>query len=169
MVAHSDHMYDFLLETYSTEILKTTGIWSAFPEAAMDYRPHLRSRSVIEQMTHQVESEARWMSTMLGIDTGPPNPQVRNLQAYIEKYRADANNRLEQVRRKPEEWWREMTKFFDVERSRAWVLARRINHSTHHRGQLVVYLRLLDLPQPSVYGPTADTDGRVIYRFEESS
>jgi len=30
------------------------------------------------------------------------------------------------------------------------------NHWYHHRGQLVVYLRLLDVPVPSVYGPTAD-------------
>jgi uncharacterized damage-inducible protein DinB len=31
-----------------------------------------------------------------------------------------------------------------------------LNHWYHHRGQLVVYLRLLDVPVPSVYGPTAD-------------
>ena len=31
-----------------------------------------------------------------------------------------------------------------------------ISHIAHHRGQLTVYLRLLDLPVPSVYGPTAD-------------
>ena len=30
------------------------------------------------------------------------------------------------------------------------------NHWYHHRGQLLVYLRLLDVPMPSVYGPTAD-------------
>jgi uncharacterized damage-inducible protein DinB len=32
-----------------------------------------------------------------------------------------------------------------------------LNHSIHHRAQLGVYLRLLDLPVPSAYGPTADT------------
>jgi uncharacterized damage-inducible protein DinB len=31
-----------------------------------------------------------------------------------------------------------------------------LNHSVHHRGQLSVYLRLLDVPLPSIYGPTAD-------------
>ncbi len=31
-----------------------------------------------------------------------------------------------------------------------------INHLIHHRGQLTVYLRLVDVPIPSVYGPTAD-------------
>ena len=31
-----------------------------------------------------------------------------------------------------------------------------LNHSYHHRGQLSVYLRLLDVPVPSIYGPSAD-------------
>jgi uncharacterized damage-inducible protein DinB len=31
-----------------------------------------------------------------------------------------------------------------------------LNHLVHHRGQLTVYLRLRDVPLPSIYGPTAD-------------
>ena len=31
-----------------------------------------------------------------------------------------------------------------------------LNHAFHHRGQLSVYLRLLDVPVPSIYGPSAD-------------
>jgi len=38
----------------------------------------------------------------------------------------------------------------------AFLRAVMLNHWYHHRGQLLVYLRLLDLPVPSVYGPTAD-------------
>jgi uncharacterized damage-inducible protein DinB len=34
-----------------------------------------------------------------------------------------------------------------------------MNHIIHHRGQLSVYLRLHDVPLPSIYGPTADTQG----------
>jgi uncharacterized damage-inducible protein DinB len=69
------------------------------------------------------------------------------------------------LREKPENWWRETAAFFDVQRSRAWIFMRRLNHSTHHRGQLVVYLRVLGVRVPSVYGPTADTNGAVIYTF----
>jgi uncharacterized damage-inducible protein DinB len=36
------------------------------------------------------------------------------------------------------------------------VVRQTINHLVHHRGQLTVYLRLLDVPIPSIYGPTAD-------------
>jgi uncharacterized damage-inducible protein DinB len=39
---------------------------------------------------------------------------------------------------------------------RAAVVRQTINHLIHHRGQLTVYLRLLDVPIPSIYGPTAD-------------
>jgi len=61
--------YGFLLDTYETETLKTIGIWLAFPDDSLDFRPAPKSRSVREQMEHQVNSEARWMSTMLDADT----------------------------------------------------------------------------------------------------
>ena len=34
-----------------------------------------------------------------------------------------------------------------------------MNHTVHHRAQLGVYLRLNDIPVPSIYGPSADDDG----------
>ena len=163
MSGNVETTYGFLLDTYETEILKIVTIWSAFPDSAMDFRPSPKSRSVIEQMEHQVQSEGRWVTNMLGLDTGDPNPAEKTKRGFIEKYRADATRRLEILRAKPDAWWREETSFFDVKRSRAWVFTRRLNHSTHHRGQLIVYLRVLGLPVPSVYGPTADTGGKVIY------
>jgi uncharacterized damage-inducible protein DinB len=39
---------------------------------------------------------------------------------------------------------------------RGVVVRQHFGHLAHHRGQLTVYLRLLDIPVPSVYGPTAD-------------
>ena len=39
---------------------------------------------------------------------------------------------------------------------RGTVVRQTINHLVHHRGQLTVYLRLLDVPVPSIYGPSAD-------------
>jgi uncharacterized damage-inducible protein DinB len=39
---------------------------------------------------------------------------------------------------------------------RVEVVRSTINHLIHHRGQLTVYLRLNDVPVPSIYGPTAD-------------
>jgi uncharacterized damage-inducible protein DinB len=42
------------------------------------------------------------------------------------------------------------------ERPRHLVLADTISHLAHHRGQLTVYLRLLDQKVPAIYGPSAD-------------
>jgi uncharacterized damage-inducible protein DinB len=157
--------YSFLLETYETEIMKTLTIWAAFPEDKMEFRPAAKSRTVLEQFEHQVQSEGAWMKKMLGIDLGDPNPAQRTKQGFMEKYKADARQRLALLRDKPESWWVEAVQFFDVPRSRAWVMTRRVTHSAHHRGQLIVYMRLQDLRVPSVYGPTADTDGKVMYSF----
>ena len=157
--------YAFLLDTYETHVLKTLTIWSAFADNAMDFRPAPKSRTVLEQMDHQIQSEGGWMAKMLGVDTGDFQPKEKSKRGYVEQYRADAAKRLEILRQKPESWWRETTAFFDVLRSRAWIFTRRLNHSTHHRGQLVVYLRVLGAKVPSVYGPTADTGGAVMYRF----
>lgn len=157
--------YAFLVDTYETEILKTLGIWEAFPESALDFRPSSKSRTVQEQIDHQIQSEGGWMVNMLGIDIGDFQPKEKSKRGYIEKYRADTAKRLEILRQKSESWWQEETNFFDVQRSRAWIFTRRLNHSTHHRGQLVVYLRVLGITVPSVYGPTADTGDAVIYHF----
>jgi len=59
-----------------------------------------------------------------------------------------------------------------VKRPRSWIFLRRLTHSAHHRAQLTVYLRLLDRPLYSTYGPTADTGGlpvnkpKTIYRYD---
>lgn len=158
--------YSFLLDTFETEILKTTGIWAAFRPEHLSFRPAPKSRTVLEQMEHQLKSESAWMKSMLQIDTGDPLPAERTQSTFIAHYCSDANRRLAILRNRPDAWWREEVMFFDVPRSRAWVMVRRINHSTHHRGQLIVYLRLLGLRVPSVYGPTADTGDKVLYSFE---
>lgn len=43
---------------------------------------------------------------------------------------------------------------------RGVVVRQHISHLSHHRGQMTVYLRLLDVPVPSIYGPTADEGWR---------
>jgi uncharacterized damage-inducible protein DinB len=157
--------YGFLLDTFETEILKIVSIWSAFLPEQMDFRPAPKSRTVLEQMEHQLKSESAWMRSMLEVDTGEPLPSERTHAAFLRKYQEDATQRLAVLRQRSDEWWREEVQFFDAPRSRAWVLVRRMNHATHHRGQLVVYLRVLGMKVPSVYGPTADTGEKVVYSF----
>src|SRR5262249_4935586 len=70
-----------------------------------------------------------------------------------------SENRLAALRTKDETWWEGQTQFFDVRRSRAWVMTRRMMHTSHHRGQQLALLRMLGREEYSNYGPTADTGG----------
>lgn len=165
--------YTFLLDTYATERLKTLSVWSHFNDEDLGFRPEPRARTPLEQMVHQCVSEDVWMRQMLGIDIGlPPLPAREDRMGFLEHYAEASERRLERLGDEPERWFAEETPFFDVTRSRAWVLTRRIVHSAHHRGQLTTYIRLLGRALYSTYGPTADTGGLfqqgapVIYRYE---
>src|SRR5881296_1998803 len=60
--------YDFLLETYDTERLKTLSVWSQFRDEDFGFRPEPRARTPHEHMVHQCVSEDTWCKNMLGID-----------------------------------------------------------------------------------------------------
>jgi hypothetical protein len=78
---------------------------------------------------------------------------------FMKRYAEDSGKRLAALVEKDEMWWEENVKFFDVQRSRAWVMTRRMTHTSHHRGQLMAMLRMLGRDVHSNYGPTADTGG----------
>jgi uncharacterized damage-inducible protein DinB len=155
--------YDFLLETYATERIKVASVWAEFRDSDLEFRPRaddFRGRSVREQMVHQCVSEDLWFRTMLRIDLGaPPLPLAETRNQFIMRYIEDSGKRLEQLGLKEENWWASETSFFDVKRSMAWVMTRRIAHTSHHRGQQMAMLRMLGRELHSNYGPTADTGG----------
>lgn len=155
--------YAFLVETYATERLKVVSVWSEFLDQDLPVRPREgdpRGRSVREQMVHQCVSEDLWFRNMLGIDvSAPPLPSQETRMEFIKRYAEDSGKRLLALEQTPEAWWEEDTQFFDVLRNRAWIMIRRISHTSHHRGQLMAMLRMLGRDIHSNYGPTADTGG----------
>jgi uncharacterized damage-inducible protein DinB len=155
--------YEFLIETYETERIKVLSVWSEFRDEDLPVRPRAddpRGRSVREQLVHQCVSEDLWFRTMLGIDvSAPPLPAQETRMDFIKRYAEDSAKRLQALEEKPESWFEGETKFFDVARSRAWVLTRRLTHTSHHRGQQMAMLRMLGRDLHSNYGPTADTGG----------
>ncbi len=155
--------YEFLVETYATERIKVLSVWSEFKDEDLPVRPSrtdVRGRSLHEHMVHQCTSENAWFMNMLGIDVGaPPLPKPDTRLEFIRRYAEDSAKRLSALQSKDEAWWEGATKFFDVTRSRAWVMTRRIAHTAHHRGQLMAMLRMLGREIHSNYGPTADTGG----------
>ena len=155
--------YEFLIETYDTERIKVLSVWSEFRDEDLPARPRAddpRGRSVREQLVHQCVSEDLWFRTMLGIDvSAPPLPAQETRMDFIKRYAEDSAKRLQALKEKPESWFEAETNFFDVARSRAWVLTRRLTHTSHHRGQQMAMLRMLGRDLHSNYGPTADTGG----------
>ena len=146
-VTHRPMRYDFLIDSYETERLKVLSVWSEFRDEDLAVRPRQddpRGRSVHEHMVHQCVSEDTWFRTMLGIDVGAlplPNPE-RRLE-FIKRYAEDSGRRLERLRHTDDAWWEALTAFFDVQRSKAWVMTRRLMHTSRHRGQQMAMLRVL--------------------------
>jgi uncharacterized damage-inducible protein DinB len=155
--------YDFLIDSYETERVKVLSVWSEFRDEDLEVRPKQddpRGRSVHEQMVHQCVSEDTWFRNMLGIDVGaPPLPDREARLDFITRYAEDSGRRLARLRQTDDAWWEQLTTFFDVQRSRAWVMTRRLTHTSHHRGQQMAMLRMLGHGLHSNYGPTADTGG----------
>ena len=155
--------YDFLIDSYDSERLKVLSVWSEFRDDDLHVRPKQddpRGRSVLEQLIHQCVSENNWFRQMLGIDVdAPPLPAVETRIEFMKRYAEDSGRRLERLRSTDEPWWEASTTFFNVPRSRAWVMTRRLAHTAHHRGQQMAMLRMLGRSLHSTYGPTADTGG----------
>jgi uncharacterized damage-inducible protein DinB len=147
------------LDTYASETNKTASVFRAFSDSDLAWRPHLKSMAVAEVMKHQLLSERRFFAEFLGSPEPPPAdvlPLEISAESCARRLVKLAVPRLAFLAGQPEEWWLGRVRFFDVERPRHWIFWRRVLHSAHHRTQLTVYLRLLDKPVVSVYGPTAD-------------
>src|SRR5215468_405351 len=98
--------YDFMLDTYDTERIKTLSVWSQFNDEDMKFRPEPRARSPHEQMVHQCVSEDLWMKNMLGIDLGrPPLPAEESRLAFLRTYAEASAERLATLRAKDEAWF----------------------------------------------------------------
>jgi uncharacterized damage-inducible protein DinB len=155
--------YNFLVESYASERVKVLSVWSEFTDEDLPVRPRSddpRGRSVHEHMVHQCVSEHAWFRTMLDIDVSvSPLPQRECRVEFMKRYAEDSASRLALLAETDENWWEAQTTFFDVRRSKAWVMTRRLNHTSHHRGQQMAMLRMLGRDLHSNYGPTADTGG----------
>ena len=146
--------YQFLVDTYDSERLKTLNVWSMFTDDDLIIRPHpslQRDRNALEHMIHQCLGENKWFVSMLGIDVGaPPLPQQESRLEFIKRYAEDSGKRVAVLQDMEEAWWAEEVAFFDTVHNRAWIIVRRIAHTAHHRGEMTTLLRLLNRQVHSV-------------------
>ncbi len=66
-------------------------------------------------------------------------------------------NGLPRLERKTKVGGRPRQSFFDVKRTKAWIMLRRIAHTAHHRAEQGILLRMLGRKNYSVYGPSIDS------------
>jgi len=136
------------------------------PDDKYDWKPHEKSMTVRNLATHIAELPS-WVAMVLTTDeldfaANPyePVPVSNNteLLRYFEKSLADGRSHLEQANPSElEKPWtlRNGDQVYNTS-SKAEVIRMSYCQIVHHRAQLGVYLRLLNIPIPGSYGPSAD-------------
>ena len=155
----SSTIFQHLLDTYASETNKVVSVWRCFSAADLAFRPHPRSKTVIDIMKHQLLSERRFFGEFMGVPeprAAEVLPSLETPEDYATRMQDLAEPRLSFLSKQSENWWLQRVPFFDVVRERIWIFWRRLLHTCHHRTQLTVYLRLMNKSVPSTYGPTAD-------------
>ncbi len=159
-----------LLPEFDAEMADTRKVLAEVPEAHLDWQPHERSMTLGRLATHLAQLPG-WAVMTLGqdsVDFAPPEgeewrPRVagsrEELLAIFDEASSNAREAIEtagdEVFSQPWTLKRGAEDVFTA--PKAAVLRRFVmNHAVHHRGQLTVFLRLLDAHVPSTYGPSAD-------------
>ncbi len=162
------NLTQLLLSEFESEAKNTRRILEVVPTEHFQFRPHERSWTLVELAQH-VANLPTWISPTLDLDEMDfsipiPKPPVvqdcselltffdSNVQAAGARLAASNDEELIDgtwtMRNGPAVLF-SLPKHIVV---RNFVL----NHTVHHRAQLTVYLRLLEVPLPGIYGPTAD-------------
>ena len=133
-----------------------------------EWKPHEKSMTLGRLATHVAEI-SHWVSDIIHIDdfdflknfnfkpvTADSTEELLKIfQTNLDKAMADLSTRNDDDFSKNWTVRRGEQVMFSTPKKiavRSWA----INHMIHHRGQLSVYLRLLDVPVPGMYGPSAD-------------
>jgi uncharacterized damage-inducible protein DinB len=161
---------DALLPEFDQEMATTRKVLARVPDGKWDWKPHAKSMAMGQLAAH-VMGLVGWMIDTLKTPSydvapvdGPPAefPKAANNKELLEKFEAFvAEGRAALAAAENAEMMAQWSllqagkPIFTL--PRAAVLRSMIfNHLVHHRGQLTVYLRLNDIPVPSIYGPSAD-------------
>ncbi len=152
------------------EAANTRKLLQLVPFDKADFKPHEKSMTLKRLACHVAEITGWWKECLVydeldfAKDSGPAKEyhSTEDIVAWHDELLGNAKKILENV--SEEEFSKPWTMrqgeqvFFTLPKRvvvRTWCL----NHLYHHRGQLTVYLRLLNIPLVGMYGPTADDPG----------
>ncbi len=154
----------------ANECRSTRRVLERVPESQLDWRPHAKSMTLGQLAAHVARMPARFARALEqdGLEIAPATPAPAPLattaalvaefdagvlaaQSFLSTVTPEAAHGLWRLTNAG----RELFSLPRLEIFRTMLL----NHTYHHRGQLTVYLRLLDVPVPAVYGRSADEDG----------
>ncbi len=169
---HTSSLQHNILLELERELAVTRKVLERVPEDKFDFRPHPRSTPLIKLATHIVNLLGM-KSLMVRADyrdfTDPnapkPPPTPTSLAQLLERFDAYAADLRKALQESDDQ---KLTDSFQLRAGEKVLMDRPrgaalrimgLNHSIHHRGQLTVYLRMLDVPVPGMYGPSADEPG----------
>lgn len=156
-----------LLPELDAEMANTRKVLERVPEGKWDYRPHSKSMSLAGLSGHLADL-AEWGRTTIATDElvmetasfKPYAPESgAGLVAYFDEHRKVFRDALSAATDEAMNatWTMKWNGQTVISMPRVQVLRLYVfNHMIHHRAQLGVYLRMLDVPVPGVYGPSAD-------------
>jgi uncharacterized damage-inducible protein DinB len=148
------------------EAATTRKMLERVPPEAFDWKPHDKSMSLGRLAAHVAGLHDTWLVTALtqnefDLKEGLPF-KADSVPEILEAFDQSIARAIEALRTQTDEQlnspWRLKMSGATIFEMPRWAVMRSmvINHIIHHRGQLSVYLRLQNVPLPSVYGPTAD-------------
>lgn len=160
---------EVLIPEFDREVATTRRLLERLPEDKLTWKPHAKSMALGALAEHlgQLGLWGRMTISAPGVDLAefarPPGYEgLASRDAILAHFDTEtAGARAALVGRTDAELLAPWTlrrgdqKFFTMPKAACWRTFV-MNHLVHHRGQLSVYLRLLDVPLPSIYGPSAD-------------
>jgi uncharacterized damage-inducible protein DinB len=155
-----------LLAELDQEARATARVLERVPQAHLSWRPHPKSMS-LGQLALHVATIPGYVAQLVVPDTVPEPPAFTQPEAAstaeLLPALADSLARARQLVGGIDDasmaaTWRLLSGGRELMAAPRMAVLRMVmlNHWYHHRGQLLVYLRMHDVPLPSVYGPTAD-------------
>jgi uncharacterized damage-inducible protein DinB len=156
-----------ILKELEAEVTATRKCLERIPESLFEYKPHEKSMKM-GYLALLVAEIPRWISHMIergDIDFATyEHFQPKNTAELVQHFDENLESARKALQNLSDETLSETFALKNqgqvlFSSSKKESIEPTLNHMVHHRGQLTIYMRLNDIPVPSIYGPSADEQG----------